>query len=221
MWAAMTSFVLHDYPRSSAAYRVRIALNLKGLEYRSVMVNLLESEQKDPAYRKLNPQRLVPMLQAGDLHLTQSLAIIDWLDRQYPDPPFLPSDAQGRARMLALALVIACDIHPLNNLRVLKYLSGPLGQDEKVRDSWYRHWIVEGFEALEQMAAGRSEGPYLAGAAPGLPDILLVPQMFNARRFDVPLGPYPRLVEADAAAAALPAFAAAHPERVASAAATV
>lgn len=214
----MSQPVLYDYFRSSACYRVRIALNLKGVAYRAVPVNLLEGEQRDPLYRERNPQGFVPMLEIEDQRITQSLAIIDWLDSAFPEPRLVPADPAVRAHVLALALTIACDIHPLNNLRVLKKLS-TLGIDEDIRDDWYRHWIKEGFEALETLAAPRA-GAFLFGDAPGLADICLVPQMFNARRFEVPLDAFPTLVRADAAASALDAFAAAHPDRVAPAAAT-
>jgi len=202
--------VLYDYYRSSASYRVRIALNLKGVEYERVPVNLLESAQKSEEYRARNPQGFVPMLEADGERLTQSLAIIDWLDTRFPEPPLLPAD---RAHVLALALTIAADIHPLNNLRVLKQLSG-LGIDEAAREDWYRHWVREGFDALEALAAPRA-GRFLFGDSVTLADICLVPQMYNARRFEVDLAPYPTLVRADAAAAALEPFAAAHPDRVA------
>ena len=214
----MSDFILYDYHRSSACYRVRIALNLKGIPYRAVPVNLLESEQRAEAYRERNPQGLVPMLEADGQRLTQSLAIIDWLDARHPEPPLVPADAGDRAHVLALALTVACDIHPLNNLRVLKYLSGTLAQPPEARDEWYRHWVAEGLAALERMAAPRA-GRFLFGDAPGLADICLVPQMYNARRFEVPLDDFPTLVAADAAACALAPFAAAHPDRVAAAAA--
>jgi maleylacetoacetate isomerase len=209
----MTRAILHDYFRSSAAYRVRIALNLKDVEYESRPVDLREGEQKSTSYKALNPQGFVPMLEIDDRRLTQSLAICDYLDSRFPEPPFLPADAGDRAHVLALALTIACDIHPLNNLRVLKYLSGPLQQDEDVRDKWYVHWVTEGFEALEAMAKSRSGG-FLFGNLPTLADICLVPQMYNARRFNVPLDAYPTLVRADASANAIAAFAAAHPDKV-------
>jgi len=206
--------VLYDYYRSSASYRVRIALNLKGLEHDRVPVNLLEGEQKDPAYRERNPQGFVPMLEAEGERLTQSLAIVAWLDARFPEPPLRPDDPH----VLALALTIAADIHPINNLRVLKHLAR-LGIDQETRDDWYRHWICEGFEALEALASPRA-GRFLFGDEVTLADICLVPQMYNARRFEVDLAPYPILVRADAAAAALDAFAAAHPDRVAPDAAT-
>jgi maleylacetoacetate isomerase len=205
--------VLYDYHRSSAAYRVRIALNLKGLAYERVTVNLLEGEQKGDDYRARNPQGLVPMLEVDGVRLTQSLAIIDWLDAKVPEPRLVPADATDRAHVLALALTIACDIHPINNLRVLKYLSGPLDQPQEDRDAWYVHWIGEGFAALEALAAPCA-GQFLFGDAVTLADICLVPQMYNARRFDVPLDDYPTLVRADADANRLEAFAAAHPDRV-------
>ncbi len=208
--------LLYDFHRSSASYRVRIALNLKGVAYDAISVNLPDGEQRADAYRARNPQGLVPMLEIDGKRLTQSLAIIDYLDAGWPDPPFVPADPADRAHVLALALTIACDIHPLNNLRVLRRLT-KLGLDQETRDDWYRSWVREGFDALEALAAPRA-GRHLFGDNVTLADICLVPQMFNARRFDVPLHDYPLLVRADAAAAALDAFAAAHPERVAPAA---
>ena len=210
----MTKPVLYDSHRSSACYRVRIALNLKQVDYEPVMVNLLEGEQKAEAYRARNPQGFVPMLEADGRRLVQSLAIIDWLEAAYPEPALLPLDANDRAHVLGMALAVACDIHPLNNLRVLKYLSGPLGQSQDVRDAWYRHWVAEGLTALEEMAATRA-GIFLFGDAPSLADVCLVPQLYNARRFEVPLDPFPTLVRADAEANRIEAFAAAHPDRVA------
>lgn len=203
--------ILYDYFRSSAAYRVRIALNLKGVAYESVEVHLVEGAQRSPAHLARNPQGFVPALQLDDgTILTQSLAIIEWLDATHPAPRLIPGDPIARAHAMAQALTIAADIHPLNNLRVLRELK-QRGIDEGARDDWYRHWIAEGFAALEQMVG---EGPYLGGDAPGLADVLLVPQMYNARRFDLPLDAYPRLVAAEAAARALEPFAAASPERV-------
>jgi maleylacetoacetate isomerase len=205
--------VLYDYWRSSASYRVRIALALKAAEHERVPVDLLDGAQQGEAYRARNPQGLVPMLEADGARLTQSLAIIAWLDARFPDPPFLPADSGDRAHVLALALTIAADIHPLNNLRVLKRLA-KLGVEQEARDDWYRHWIRLGFEALEALAAPRA-GRFLFGDDVTLADICLVPQMYNARRFDLPLEPYPHLVRADGEACALDAFAAAHPDRVA------
>lgn len=209
----MTQATLFDYFRSSASYRVRIALNLKGIEYDSVSVNLAEGAQRQADYRDRNPQGFVPMLEIDGQRITQSLAIIEYLEATRPAPSLIPADPADAAHVRALALTIACDIHPLNNLRVLKYLSGPLGQEEAARDEWYRHWVREGFAALEAMAAPRA-GRFLFGDAPGLADICLVPQMYNARRFNVPLDDFPLLVRADAEAAALEPFAAAHPDRV-------
>jgi maleylacetoacetate isomerase len=202
---------LYDYFRSSAAYRVRIALNMKGATYRRVAVSLVDNAQHDADYRARTPQGLVPALDTGDGILTQSLAIIDWLDATQPGARLIPADPMARARALAMAQLIACDIHPLNNLRVLRYLEQPLGLEKSVRDTWYAHWIHEGFAALERMAG---DGPFLGGDAPDVADIFLVPQMANARRFDVDLAGYPRLIAADARACALPPFAAAHPDRV-------
>jgi maleylacetoacetate isomerase len=212
------SLTLYDYYRSSASYRVRIALNLKGVDYRRVPVNLLDGEQKDAAYRALNPQGFVPMLDTGEARLTQSLAIIGWLDRVWPEPPLLPKDDGERAHVVALTLTVAADIHPLNNLRVLKRLSA-LGIGESERDAWYRHWVSEGFAALEALAAPLA-GRFLYGDSVTTADVCLVPQMFNARRFEVPLDDYPTLLRADAAATALEPFAAAHPDRVAPGAAS-
>ena len=209
----MTRPVIHDYFRSSAAYRVRIALNLKGIEYDSRTIDLREGEQKGTAYRALNPQGFVPMLEIDDHRLTQSLAIIVYLDQHFPDPPLMPSDPADQAHVRALALSIACDIHPLNNLRVLKYLSGALKLSEDAKNAWYRHWVIEGLTALEALAGQRS-GSFLFGNSPTVADICLVPQMYNARRFDVPLDPYPTLLRADENANRLEAVAAAHPDRV-------
>jgi len=203
--------VLFDYFRSSASYRVRIALNLKGIAYDSVAVNLAEGAQKEAAFKARNPQGFVPMLEIDGHRLTQSLAIIHYLEASRPEPLLAPADPAERAHVLALALTIACDIHPLNNLRVLKYLGGPLGQEQDARDDWYRHWIGEGFAALEALAADRA-GRFLFGDKPTLADICLVPQMYNARRFAVPLEEYPTLLRADAEASRLEGFAAAHPD---------
>ena len=213
----MTKPILFDYFRSSASYRVRIALNLKGVGYESAPVDLLHGAQRADEYRARNPQGFVPMLEIDDRRLTQSLAIIDYLDARFPEPRLVPADAGPRAQVLALALIVACDIHPLNNLRVLKYLSGPLGQEEAVRDEWYRHWVREGLTALEAMAAPTA-GRFLFGDEVTLADVCLVPQLFNARRFGLALDAFPTLVRVDAEASRIEAFAAAHPERVAPAA---
>jgi maleylacetoacetate isomerase len=209
----MTKPRLFDYFRSSASYRVRIALNLKDLDHERVPLNLLEGGQKGPDYRAINPQGLIPALEIDGRILTQSLAIIDYLEATRPEPPLLPKDPAEAAHVRALALAVACDIHPLNNLRVLKYLSGPLAQPQEARDSWYRHWVSEGLEALEALAAARA-GRFLFGDSPTLADICLVPQLFNARRFEVPLDDYPTLVRADSEAGRLEAFAAAHPDAI-------
>ena len=208
----MSRPVLYDYQRSSAAYRVRIALNLKGVDYESRPVNLLESEQKSDDYRALNPQGLVPMLEIDGHRLTQSLSIIVYLDQTFPDPPLMPRDPADGAHVRAMALTIACDIHPLNNLRVLKYLSGPLGIPQDERDKWYAHWIAEGFTALEAMAKPGA-GDFLFGDEPTIADICLVPQLYNARRFNVPIDDYRTLFRAEENANKLDAFAAAHPDR--------
>jgi maleylacetoacetate isomerase len=207
------ALILYDYHRSSASYRVRIALNLKGAVYERVPVSLIAGEQRSDAYRARNPQGFVPMLEVDGQRITQSVAIIDYLDATFPEPKLVPADAADRAHVLALALTIAADIHPLNNLRVLKELTR-LGLDQATRDDWYRHWVAEGFAALEALAAPRA-GRFLFGESVTLADICLVPQMFNARRLKTPLDAYPTLVRADAEASALPAFAAAHPDRVA------
>ena len=176
------TLVLHDYWRSSAAYRVRIVLNLKGLAYGSIAVDLVANEQTGAAHLALNPQGLVPVLVADGEPLTQSLAIIDYLDAIAPDPPMVPREPLARARVLARALTIAADIHPIDNLRVLRRLKA-MGHDQAAIDDWYRHWIAEGFVALE---ASAGDGPFLGGDAPGIADACLVPQMYNARRFDTP-----------------------------------
>lgn len=208
----MTQAILHDYYRSSACYRVRIGLNLKGIAYRPRMVNLAAGAQKEAAYREENPQGFVPMLEIDGHRLTQSLAILDYLDAKVKEPAFVPHDAASRSHVLSLALIVACDIHPLNNLRVLKYLTDPLAQSQEARDAWYRHWVAEGLTSLELLVAP-SAGDWLAGDALSLADICLVPQLYNARRFDVPLDAYPSLLRAKATALAHPAFAAAHPDQ--------
>ncbi len=203
---------LHDYFRSSAAYRVRIALNLKGLDYQQLPVHLARGEQHSQAYRALNPQGVVPTLEIADLTLHQSLAIIEYLEEVQPQPPLLPSEPSERARVRAIAQAIACDIHPLNNLRVLKYLQNELGQDSDSRLRWYLHWLNAGFQALETLlTADRQTGACCHGDHPGLADLCLVPQLYNARRFDCDLAPYPTLTRIDAYCRDLPAFASAEP----------
>ncbi len=201
---------LYSYFRSSAAYRVRIALNLKALDHDVVAVNLLEKAQRGPQYLSVNPMGLVPTLEDGGITIAQSLAIIEYLDDVYPNRPIRLADPVQRALDRSLALTVACDIHPLNNLRVLGYLTEPLGLDAAARDAWYRHWVVEGLTAIERLAIG---APFAVGASPGYADICLVPQLFNARRFNVDLSAFPKLVAIDAACNALDAFARAHPSR--------
>ena len=210
----MSKLVLYDYWRSSASYRVRIALALKGLEYDRVPVDLAAGAQKAADYRGVNPQGFVPALDVGGgVRIVQSLAIVDWLEAVHPAPPLLPPDPVDRAHVMALSLAVACDIHPLNNLRVLKHLAA-LGLDEAARAEWYAHWVREGLAGLEALAAPCA-GRFLFGDAPTLADVCLVPQMYNARRFDVPTADFPLLMAVDAACNALEPFAAAHPDRVA------
>ncbi len=209
--AANVGRILYGYFRSSAAYRVRIALNLKGLAYRQAPVSLVKAEQRSADFLALNPQGLVPALQDGDLLLTQSLAICEYLDDAYPDTmQLLPADPVLRARARAFAQAIACDIHPVNNLRILNYLKTELGQDEAARNTWYRHWVQEGFAALEQQLAAGA-GQYCFGDTVTLADVCLLPQVFNAQRFNVDMAPYPRLAAIAESLAAIPAFADAHP----------
>lgn len=200
---------LHGYFRSSAAYRVRIALNLKGLPYDSLPVHLTRGggEQHGDAYGALNPERLVPTLEDGDTRLTQSLAIMEYLEEQYPDTPLLPSSAADRGWVRAIAAQIACDVHPLNNLRVLQYLEKTLGVSAEQKSAWIAHWITKAFDALETRLArdGRS-GLCCFGDTPTFADCCLVPQVFSARRFQVPLEPYPNIVRIDAHLATLAAF---------------
>ena len=204
--------ILYDFFRSSAAYRVRIALNLKGLEAERRFVHLRKGEQRAAGYLDVNPQGLVPTLMVGETVLTQSLAIIEYLDEAHPAPPFLPRAAADRAWVRAVALSIACDIHPLNNLRVLKYLGGQLKLEEPVRDEWYRHWVRVGFDALEPQLAARATGRYALGDQPTLADICIVPQVANAQRLKVTMDPYPRLAAINDTCLAHPAFDRARPE---------
>ncbi|WP_295993104.1 maleylacetoacetate isomerase [Rugamonas sp.] len=213
----MKPYKLYTYFRSSAAYRVRIALNLKALAYDALPVHLLRGggEQLADAYRAVNPSALVPALDVGDAAaIHQSLAILEYLEETQPLVPLLPRDALGRARVRALALTIACDIHPLTNLRVLKHLQGTLGISDEAKLEWYRHWTREGLAMVEaHLARDPQTGRFCHGDTPTLADCCLVPQVFNALRFNVGLAPYPTLERIHAACAELPAFLAAHPSQ--------
>jgi len=211
----VTDPVLHTYWRSSASYRVRIALNLKGIRYESRAVHLVRDggEQKKPAYLDLNPQGLVPLLVVDGRPINQSLAIIEYLEECWPEPALLPTGPADRARVRSLALMIACDIHPLNNSGVHRYLGSELGVAEPDRQRWYRHWIEAGFRAIETRLARETEtGRYCHGDSPGLADVFLVPQVYNARRFDCDLAPFPHIVEIEEACLELDAFRRAEPE---------
>jgi maleylacetoacetate isomerase len=203
---------LYSYFRSSAAYRVRIALNFKGLPYEMVPIHLTKDggHQRKPEFVAVNPQMRVPALalDSGDV-LTQSLAIIEYLDETHPKPPLLPADPLARAKVRAVAQMIACDIHPLNNLVVLQYLKRGMKHEQPEIDTWYHHWVIEGFKAIEAMV---SPGPYICGKVVTLADLCLVPQVFNARRLKVPLDAFPKIVAADAACLELAAFDKARPE---------
>lgn len=203
---------LHGYFRSSAAFRVRIALNLKGLGYEQSFVHLRKGEQCAPGFLNLNPQGMVPALEIEGHVLTQSLAIIEYLDETHPKPALLPGTPAERARVRALALAVACDIHPLNNLRILGYLKTTLNVTTEQHDSWYNHWIGEGFRAFEELLSRKGTGKFCHGDTPGLADICLVPQVFNAKRFSAALEPYPRLMKVFGACMELPAFQAAAPD---------
>lgn len=207
---------LYTYWRSTAAYRVRIALNLKELAYESVPVHLVRGggEQHSPDYRAKQPQGLVPVLEHGRRVVRQSLAIVEYLDELFPEPPLLPPDARERARVRELALMVACDIHPLNNLRVLQYLEGELEVDKEAKLGWYRHWVQLGFAAIEELLGeSASTGPFCEGEFPSLADVCLVPQVYNARRFELDLEPYPWIRSIEAHCLQQPAFAEAAPER--------
>jgi len=203
---------LYSYFRSSAAYRVRIALNLKGIAYETVSVHLVKDggHNRRPKYRAVNPQMRVPALVIGSGEvLIQSPAIIEYLDETHPDPPFLPKDPVARAKARALADIVACDIHPLNNTSPLRYLKRAMHQEQSAIDAWYHHWVTEGFEALEALL---EPSPYCCGSAVTIADIFLVPQVNNARRLKVPLDKFPKIVAIEAACLALPAFDRARPE---------
>lgn len=209
----MSELVLNTFFRSSAAWRVRITLHLKGLPYRGVYRNFRENAQRAPDHLALNPQGLVPTLVVGGVPLTQSVAIIEYLDEVHADWPLLPPDSIGRAQVRAMAGIIACDIHPIGNLRVLQYLRTELVQGEDGVNAWYRHWVKEGFTALETLARRHGNGRHCHGDRISLADICLVPQIYNARRFGADLDPYPTLRAIDAHLALLPAFAETAPER--------
>ena len=206
---------LYSYWRSSAAYRVRIALNLKGLDYEVAPVHLLKDggEQLQAEYQAVNPQGVVPALVDGDVRIGQSLAIMDYLETRYPEPALYPQSIEERAFAQQLALVVACDIHPLNNLRVLKYLKRALEQGDEARDDWYHHWVRRGFTALEKLLDGRGwQGPYCLDGQVGIADACLVPQIYNARRFEVSMDDFPTLARIDQACMELEAFRQAAPE---------
>lgn len=204
---------LYTFFRSSAAFRVRIALNLKGLGYESIPKAFAKNEHRAPDYLAVNPQGLLPALDVDGTVLSQSLAIIEYLDETRPTPPFLPKDPIGRAHARSMAQAIACDIHPVNNLRILNYLKKELQQDEITVNTWYRHWITAGFRGLEAQARKFSTSQrYMFGDAVSIADICLVPQMFNARRFETDLSAFPTLVAIDSHLESLPAFADARPE---------
>ncbi len=207
---------LYTYFRSSAAYRVRIALNLKGLDYEAVPVHLLREggQHLMDNYLTINPSGLVPALQDDRMTLTQSMAIIEYLDELHPMVPLLPKDAVGRARVRELAQIIACDIHPVNNLRVLKYLVKQLGLSEEAKTDWYRHWVIEGLRSVEaHLARNLGTGRFCHGDTPTIADCFLVPQVFNAQRFDIDVDAYPTVARINALCVDLPAFKAAHPSQ--------
>jgi maleylpyruvate isomerase len=205
---------LYGFSRSSAAFRLRIALNLKNLDYDQVSIHLRRGEQRAPDYLKLNPQALVPALVDGDLVLIQSLATIDYLDELHPNLPLLPNTPEGRARVRALAQIVACEIHPLGNLRVLQYLAKELKQDEPAVQRWFNHWIALGFQAFESLIAGHPEtGRFCHGDQPTVADICLVPQVFNAKRYALDLTPYPTLMRIFETCMTMPAFDRAQPSK--------
>jgi maleylpyruvate isomerase len=204
--------VFHGYWRSGAAYRTRIALNLKGLQYEDAPVNLIQGAQKSEAFVALNPQGLVPALEADGLVLTQSPAILEWLEEAFPEPPLLPGGAAERAQVRAMAALIGCDIHPLNNLRVLKAIRSEFSASQEQVDAWAGRWIGAGFEALEVLIERHGQS-FSFGDRPSLVDCYLIPQVYSAQRFNVDLTPFRRIMAVNERALALPAFAAAHPDR--------
>jgi maleylacetoacetate isomerase len=203
---------LHNYFRSSASFRVRIALNLKGLDFEYLPVHLARGDQKLAAYTAISPDGLVPLMEIDGVKLTQSLAIMEYLDETHPTPALLPADALGKARVRALSQSIACEIHPLNNLRILKYLTKELAVNEAAKNAWYVHWCRTGLEAFERQLALLPSSTYCYGDTPTMADCCLVPQIFNARRFDTPLDELPRTMAAFDACMALPAFDQAQPK---------
>jgi maleylacetoacetate isomerase len=204
---------LFGFFRSSAAFRVRIALNLKGLPWEDGFIHLRRGDQRREEYLAVNPQGLVPALETDGHTLIQSMAIVEYLDETHPEPPLLPRDPAGRARVRALSAIVACDIHPINNLRVLRYLSRPLGHDQAAIENWYNHWIATGFEAFERLLAGGARtGAFCYGDAPGLADIALVPQVVNSERYQLDLSPYPMIARIYETCMRLDAFAKAHPD---------
>jgi maleylpyruvate isomerase len=204
--------VFHGYWRSGAAYRTRIALNLKGLDYETAPVNLIEGAQKSAAFVALNPQGMVPAIEADGLVLTQSPAILEWLEETFPEPPLLPGGTAERAHVRAMAALIGCDVHPLNNLRVLKALKSDFAAGQDQIDAWAGRWITAGFEALETLIERHGQG-FSYGDQPTLVDCYLIPQVYSARRFNVDLSPFRRILEVEERAQAHPAIAAAHPDR--------
>lgn len=205
---------LYTYYRSSATYRVRIALNLKNLAYEAIPVHLRRNEQNAAAYRTINPQGLIPTLTEDGHAIGQSLAIIEYLDETYPEPPLLPQEPRARARVRQIAFAIACDIHPLNNLRMLRYVKERFSLDDDALTVWQHHWMADGFAAIETLLGDSPDtGRFCHGNTPGLADICLVPQLYNARRVGLDLAPYPTMMRIDAACQEIAAFAAAHPAR--------
>lgn len=204
---------LYDYWRSSAGYRVRIALHLKGLDFETTTISLLDGEQSQPPYLAINPQGLVPFLADGEVAIGQSLAILEYLEERYPQVPLLPQTPPARAAVRQLANTVACDIHPLCNLRVLDYLRQALAVDEAARSAWYHHWVSLGLAAIEARLAELESDDFCVGNSPTLADVCLVPQVFNARRFHVSLDPYPRIRRIDGHCGTLEPFQRAAPER--------
>lgn len=210
-FAQNTMLRLHSYFRSSASYRVRMALALKGLNYEVAPVNLREDVQRGDTYRALNPEGLVPLLEDGGIRIAQSMAIMEYLEERFPTPALLPNDPVGRARVRGLAQLIACDIHPLNNLRVLQYLIGPMEVTRSNKDRWYAHWITQGMAAVERRLAEAQTGAFCHGDHPGMADCVLVPQVANAQRMQVDLSDMPRVLEITERCQQWPAFQLAHP----------